>query len=496
MPISQLLQKTGEFMSKFNAKTRVSQYFKLDRNQNTLDFVDVPIGNDTAVFLDPSRLRSMQSEWASECNSLLQHFFETLLKRIQNNDKTAGLEMLEALTEKNEFHLGLSLGLSDGKAFGPKYAERVWDALVKSKAGKSGFLKDIEDTCLFIEGVGPDRISDVVCNIIRGPLIQYTQNMCLYYEIPMHKQIDSGPIWNPQTEDWEESFVELPVTNFGKLLFVPKIAVRHRLVYDRSTYYNHFLLPEMQISERKTKSSLVHVLKDGRERVTKKSLKEKYGANKLALIAQTLLHPNALDQYRDYSKKNSPPITHQKLAEIEKISEPRLLELLSAVTSIDPGMKGAVEYENSIEKLLSVLFFPSLSFPTKQQNIHDGRKRIDITYVNNAETGFFNWLLKNYPSSHLFIECKNYGKEIGNPELDQLAGRFSPSRGQVGFLICRSVADVQKIKRSCIDTHNDGRGYIILLTDDDLKILVEDYISANDQSFFPSLRKKFTELIM
>lgn len=143
-------------MATSNTKTRVSKYFSLGRDQTTLDFVDVPIGNDVAVFLDPSRLRSMESSWASECNSLLQHFFEALLKHIHNDDVTAGIYMLEGLTEKNEFHLGFSKGKSKGTGFGPEYARKFWHALSKSKAGRTGLLKDIEDACLFIEGVGPD----------------------------------------------------------------------------------------------------------------------------------------------------------------------------------------------------------------------------------------------------------------------------------------------------------------------------------------------------
>ena len=161
-------------MAKVNPKTRVSKHFELKRDQTTLDFVDVPIGNDITVFLDPSRIRSMQTKWASECSSLLQHFFERLLERIRTNDRNAGLYMLEGLHERNEFHLGFSSGRSQGSGIGRKFAEKFWEALSTSKAGQTGLLKDIEDACLFIDGVGPDRISDATCNILRGPLIRYT----------------------------------------------------------------------------------------------------------------------------------------------------------------------------------------------------------------------------------------------------------------------------------------------------------------------------------
>lgn len=481
---------------KANPKTRVSKHFSLGRDQTTLDFVDVPIGSDITVFLDPSRVRSIETAWAAECNSLLQHFFERLLEHIKSGDSAAGLRMLEGLSERNEFHLGFSRGRSQGSGIGREFAKDFWDALDKSKAGKTGLLKDLEDACLFIDGVGPDRISDAACNILRGPLIRYTQHMCAYYGIPLQENIESGPVWNPLHDRWEDSLINLPTTPFGTLLLVPKIAVRHRLVYSAQNYYNRYLLPTMQAHEKSINSSLVQVLKSGQIRVTKKALRGKYGADKLAIATESLKHPGALNQYRKATKKSSHPLTHHQLAEIENIDAPRFDKLLADVTALPVGRDSASAYEDGIEALLSALFFPSLSAPTKQHEIHDGRKRIDITYVNSSQGGFFHWLAAHYAAAHVFVECKNYGKEVGNPEVDQLAGRFGPSRGQVGILVCRSAENEERLGQRCADTARDQRGFIIHLTDADLAAVVKDYIASNGGAEYPLLRKKFNKLVM
>lgn len=483
-------------MVQVNQRMRVSKYFKLDRDQSTLDFVDVPVGADTPVFLDPSRLRSLDSTWASECNSLLQHFFELLLQYIKNGKKESGIYLLEGLNERNEFHLGFSSGRSQGTGFGPKYAQKLWDALNASKAGASGLLKDLEDACLFIEGVGPDRISDATCNIIRGPLIRYTQDMCAYYGIPMTKRVDSGPVWDPVSGRWEDSLVDLPVGPFGKILLVPKLIVRHRLVYDPRQYFDHYLLPEMQAYEKGINSGLVYTLKDGRKRVTKRSLKDEYGADKLAISEQALKHPGSLDRYREEMRRTSSPMSHDGLAEVENVPLPNFDLLLKRVIELPVGIDAAADYENSIEALLSAVFYPSLTAPEKQYKIHDGRKRIDIKYVNNARNGFFAWLSANYPAAHIFVECKNYGKEVGNPEVDQISSRFGPSRGQIGILICREVDKPKVLDARCKDTANDGRGFVITLTDNDLRTIVKNYSESNYGSEYPLLRKKFTNLIM
>ncbi len=475
---------------------RVSEYFKLGKSQAYLDFVDVPIDTDIEVFIDPTALKTLVSPWSNECASLVQYYFEAVLERMKAGQDREAQSLVAALNERNEFHLGFSSGKSRGHGFGSKSAESVWGALSKSRASKSGLLRDLEDTCLLIEGIGKDMVSDAVCNIIRGPLIEYTQAMCSFYGIPLTPSVASGPIWNPQKQVWEENFIPLPMTTEGKLILVPKIFVRHRLSYDYQGYYQHYLLPEMQHDELLRNSGLVELLKDGSPRVTKKALKERYGDNKLAVVEQTLRFPHVLDQYRD-DKLNSvpPPLDHEQFAEIEDESPPDWDSLKNRLETMPTGRDSATAYEDLIEEIFSSIFYPSLCNPTKQEVIHDGRKRIDITYTNEARSGFFNWLAQHYPSAFIFVECKNYGKEVGNPEVDQLSGRFSPSRGQCGILVCRSVEDAERLSARCSDTAKDSRGYIIALTDDDVLELLENAKLGVTSHSFPLLAGKFKGLV-
>tara|TARA_R110001592_G_scaffold320639_1_gene598652 strand:+ start:3433 stop:3873 length:441 start_codon:yes stop_codon:yes gene_type:complete len=145
--------------------------------------------------------------------------------------------------------------------------------------------------------------------------------------------------------------------------------------------------------------------------------------------------------------------------------------------------------------LLSSIFYPSLCYPVKQDKIHGGRKRIDITYTNEPRHGFYNWLSLHYPSSFVFVECKNYGEEVGNPEVDQLSGRFSPGRGKVGLLVCRSIENKERLIDRCKDTANDDRGYIIPLDDDDLQEIVNHKLKHPESQEFPLLKRLFSQLV-
>jgi hypothetical protein len=228
---------------------RVSEYFHLGRTQASLDFVDVDIVADTPLFINPKALTMLPSEFGDECVHLVQSFFGTILELIRTDRNNEAERLLGQLREPNETRFGLSKGKARGHALGSESAHDVWESLSQSEAAKSGLLEDLEDTVLMIEGISIDIVSDVATNLIRVPLIQYTQRMCDLYGIPTYDVVDSGPLWDSQKKEWYSKFVRLPVAGSGKLLLVPKVIVRTHLQYDSGEYFRHFLLTRMQQNE-------------------------------------------------------------------------------------------------------------------------------------------------------------------------------------------------------------------------------------------------------
>lgn len=475
---------------------RVSEHFKLKRDQPTLDFVDVDVLNDVKLFVDPRALRLLPSVWGQECVALIQGFFSTVVEAIRSGDDARAHYLLAQLKEPNETHLGLSRGRSQGRALGDQSAIDVWDALKGSAAVKSGLLKDLEDTILLVDGVGDDIVSDMTTDIIRAPLIQYTQETCNYYGIPMAPQVASGALWDPAAKRWFTKYVELPVVHNRRLLLVPKVIVRRSMDYDADEYYSDYILEHLREVELSAGTELVHLLRNGTPRVTKKDLEAKYGRGKFVNLKETVKKPDLLDAYRREKEDIRAPLSHDDLAETEAGPPPDWDRLLAAVEAVPVGREESARFEDAIEQLLSALLYPSLANPRREHKIHEGRKRIDITYTNLAKQGFFSWLAQHYSASHVFVECKNYGSELGNPELDQLAGRFSPSRGTFGILVCRSLADRGLFVRRCIDTAHDQRGFVVALDDGDLAALVLAQKEQGPEGVSSLLKAKFDRLIM
>jgi hypothetical protein len=476
---------------------RVSDFYKLPYGQDGLDFVDVDVTGDDPLFVDPRALRTLRTPWADECVTLVQDFFGVILDLIRHGRHDQAVRLLRHLREPNETHLGLSRGAAHGRAPGALSAADLWRALVDSEAIRSGLLEDLEDTVLMIEGISFDIISDISTNIIREPLIRFTQEQTALHNIPT-KSVDSGPLWDPSTKEWTQAFVELPTPENSKLLLIPKVIVRKKLHYAPDDYFNNHVLTYLMAEEISANSELVYLLKDGTPRVTKKALRAKYGGGKRVAVEITKRHPEILDQYRETKSKQAPAaLDHDELAaQMPGAAEPDWDSLLGAVLRVSPGGDGADAYHRAIQALLTPLFHPNLAMPQRETKLHQGRKRIDITYANRAEDGFFAWVAHHHPAMYIVVECKNYDGDPANPELDQIAGRFGPSRGQVGLLVCRSFADKELFIQRCRDTAADQRGFVMPIDDTDLSAFVEARRSSDNITLFALLKERFDAILM
>ena len=156
----------------------------------------------------------------------------------------------------------------------------MWGALKASEAARSGLLEDLEDTILVVDGISTDIVSDIATNLIRQPLIDYTQTACAWYGIPLQTGVASGPMWDPTRQEWFNEFTELPKTPGGRLLLVPKAIVRRHMTYDAEEYYRDYILEYLRAREISANTDSVKTLRDGRLRVTRKALEEKYGRGK------------------------------------------------------------------------------------------------------------------------------------------------------------------------------------------------------------------------
>lgn len=481
--------------------TRVTDFYNLGATQGGVDFVDVDVNGDVPVYIDPTAIRNQSGDWAEKCVESLQSFFSELLSAIKTDDKKRLEALIYPLREPNETHLGDSQGKSQGTGLGSaKKATELIDSLRGSGAVASGFLTDLEDSALMVEGIDKDIVSDITTCVIRRQLIAYTQQQCKFHGIQTESQ-DSGPIWDSSKRVWTSVQVMLPRAGGDKLLLVPKSIVRVRLTVDKGRYYRGYLRPYFEAEVlANPKAGLVRTLKSGRIEVLKGKLDDELGTTKPDIVRNSQTYPQAITEYKDnLESEDTGPLTDELLAEKVGASIESLRDVLAEIRAVSPGKAGATPYHHGVAKLLTGLFSLSLGNERIETPLHNGMKRIDITYDNVARGGFFHWVGLHKPAATVVVECKNYGKDASNPEFDQIAMRFSPDRGRVGILACRAFEDKKKALARARAIAADDHGYVIVLDDDDFERLIDDYEAAGtvifDRMRHPLLRERFDGLL-
>ena len=481
---------------------KISRYFKLGVTQHEIDFVDIDIDNDTPLFIDPHYLATRTDSWSVDATRSIRSFFRHFLVLVRAGNKSEALTLFLSLREPNETRLGLSKGRSQGRGVGEDDAAKIFNSILTSKAVQSGLVEDIEDCRIFVDGVDKDKTSDMATNIIRKQLVSYTQRQCKLWGISLTSGVPSGKIWSRTEKRWDESHAEMLVVGTRKLLLVPKGIVAYSLTYTPQRYHRHFVLNYLQGHHLSINSALVKQRKSknglpGAKYVTKKSIAETEAAFSKEYIATfTQSHPEIFKQFKGEKASQSRPLENRELTEESVV--PVIDRLIYEISAIKPGNEQATRYHRTIAAALELIFYPRLVSPEIEREINDGRKRIDLVFDNAAETGFFHRLHSTYQMSCQFIkvECKNYSREMANPELDQMVGRFDPNTGRFGLIVCRSLEDEDLFMQRCNDSYKSQHGIILPLTDTDIIHLLNELKAGREHPEEDVLMTRFRNVAL
>jgi hypothetical protein len=467
---------------------KISQMFGLGKTQAELDFVDIDPAKDTALYVDPHLISVSPHAFAEKCHANLDGFFSHFLQLMRDGHDDDARELFSYLHEPNETCLGVSSGTPSGRGIGSGQADKLFESISKSAAVKSGILEELQDCAIFVRGVERDKVSDMTTNIIRAQLVEYTQEQCKLHGIPVRENTPVGPLWDNDAKEWIHSHTTMLVIGHRPILLVPKNLVSFSKNYNLGKYHTHFVLNYIKRQQFKTNGPFVRrrKLKNGKEKVwvNKSELRDNIApADKEFTTKFTKKHAPVFADFKKWAASKAKPLTASELRSTEDVGDIAGY-LKDKLAEIAPGNEDAGKYHSLIVGILELLFYPSLTCPRKEREINQGRKRIDITFDNSARGGHLYRLHDTHriPCPYIMVECKNYGREIGNPELDQLIGRFSANRGQVGLLLCRSLQDRPKFLERCRDTYKDKRELILPVTDKDLtKLLKEKQTNPNSR---------------
>lgn len=397
--------------------TKFSRTQGLSLSQAELDFVDIDTDTDNRLYLDPYAIQIRDDQWSASCGDHIRAFFNEVLDALRDGNDARAEHLLSNLHEPNETFLGQSEDHPSGRGVGPDKARALTAALKSSRAFSSGMLSDISEAELFIRNIGPDTISDLTTNALRGLLAEYTLEQSELHGFKTYSVSSLGPIWSIDNSDWEAKTLPLPISKSQPVLLVPKFSVRRGLSLNSQEFWNHHMIEFLRREYLNSGSALVRTFKSkkrkGEKYVPKEAVKKLHPYVKDDLVSFVQKHPEVLEMYKRIKGAKGP----LENDDFEKgFDEKAFARALSArIGNIKAGNDAASEYHSVIMGICTFLFYPDLIKPVKEMEIHQGRKRIDIKYTNSAQSGFFLTMLQAPQTRAISVpvECKNYSADPG-----------------------------------------------------------------------------------
>ena len=187
---------------------------------------------DTRLFLDPFLLLAEEhkvgSQWQSAHTQLIEHFarcYELLARAGAKG--TLSEQVVRGLLqfpEPSELCLGYAGTGTSGSGSGAGNARLIMGSIVAAISAGLDRPEHIEEIGILNEGIGADRISDAVCNVLKSTLIKYTKTVVARHSIRTSTLRVRHSACNLNSGRWIDEYHELPVNpNTGKaVLLIPQ----------------------------------------------------------------------------------------------------------------------------------------------------------------------------------------------------------------------------------------------------------------------------------
>jgi len=445
-------------------RPRLNDYYNLPFTQEETDFAIPFLDEDIPLYLDPFLLWKSPSLVDQSLHTSLTNSFNHLGYLANNGKKAEALEYLIKCSECNEVGLGGSKKRK-GLKIGTGVAESILSLFeLIPEVNKSGFVH-FEEIQLFVDKISSDRISDFSCNFLKSFLIDYTIDQCNKYNIPIEKI--NIEVYKYGDHKFVEEEVYLPLNSETKepILLVPKRWLRRTSWISYDDYFNEFCKQNESNSDRK-KIGKIQLLNFNRDNYN---------------MVQTYIkikEANMQDCQNDPLFKPIPVLsTKRKLDTILKLPTGKT----------DNADK---RYEENVCQLMASLLYPKLDFADEQSRTDSGVLIRDLIFYNNRSYNFLKDIYDDYGCRQIVFELKNVA-EVTRDHIFQLNRYLNDQFGNFGIIITRN-RPLKKIFQNTIDLWAGQRRCILILDDEDIKMMCELY-ESKQRLPIDVVKKKYIE---
>jgi hypothetical protein len=424
-------------------RPRLNDFHRLTFTQEEVDFAIPFLDEDVPLFVDPFLLWKSPSMQDNSLHTALTNSFNNLGHLFLKGKEKEASTNLVLSSECQEVGLGTSKN-KVGKQIGIKLSNDILN-LYKNipQITKSGFVH-FEEIQLFVDNISKDRISDITCNFLKSFLIDYTIEQCEKHHIPIEK-VTILNVYDYKQNNFSDEEVFLPTNPKDKkpILLVPKRWLRFLPWINYDDYFGDYI--SKLISDPTKFPDRVSLLNYNRQNYD---------------VVQTYIK---IKEKQATACKNDPLFKPLPI-----ISASRKLKQILALPS---GNKDGndKEYEDTICQMLSTLLYPQLDFAEPQSRTESGVLIRDLIFYNNRSYDFLKDIYDTYSSRQIVIELKNV-KEVEREHINQLNRYLTQQFGNFGILFTRNKPP-KSIYKNTIDLWAGQRKCILIMTDDDLKLM-------------------------
>lgn len=320
-----------------------------------------------------------------------------------------------------------------------------------------------EEVQLFVDQFSKDRVSDIACSFIKSFLIDFTIDQCNKLHIPMDKT--NIEVYDYKHHKFVEEEVNLPQNPETKapIILVPKRWLRFVPWINYDDYFiNSFVKEVAKDSDR------VAILNYNRYNY---GVVESYVKNK---------------ELQQSDCKNDP-----LFKPIPVLSTKRKL---STILKLPTGKTDKADraYEDNVCQLMASLVYPKLDFAAEQSRTDSGVLIRDLVFYNNRSYDFLKDIYDDYDCRQMVMELKNV-KELEGEHINQLNRYLSDQFGKFGIIITRCPSP-KRIYRNTIDLWAGQRRCILVLHDEDLKMMCQLY-DSKQRLPIDVIKKKYVEFV-
>lgn len=347
-------------------------------SQYEVDFVIPRKGVDLPLGIDPFLLfKSRDPEYRS-LHGLVLDVFNAGVRAVHAGrlDEARGIL---TFPEVPEVGLGYAVSSRRGSGVGTYLTELIIDTLVGSPQLQQRGVQHIEEMQLLSAGIGPDRVSDIVANILKSFLIDYTQRQCRIWGLEVRPGVPVPHVYNHSTGLWEDLHEDLPVSDVDgtAILLVPRRVVRVLPWIN----YDDFLRTEFSayLAARRAASRTLRTERqaDGQAIEKRSNAKAEVVTVTRGDIALVERYVRAREAQADQARPSLDYVDEDACHQGDALKD--------RLRNIPTGREDAAKYQRVVLEILNYLFSPELIDGQPEVRTIDGTERRDIVFTNDSE---------------------------------------------------------------------------------------------------------------